>query len=77
MQDEEERVPLGHGEAHEMGDYHRSGSPEGFKASGNGPARNDYGDGDTQVVFELGDEDEHEHDHDRERQGDGNHHDRA
>ena len=68
MQDDEERVPLGPGEAHEMGDYPASGSGTGFKASGNGSARDDYGDGDTQVVFELGDEDDNEHEPDHPRQ---------
>lgn len=63
MEDEEERVPLGQGEAHEMGDYRGSASP---KTHGNGFARNDYNDGDGHVVFELGDEEE-EHDGDRRR----------
>lgn len=63
MQDEEERVPLGQGEAHEMGDYPGPRSP---KSHGNGFTRNDYNDGDSHVVFELGDEEE-EHDGDRRR----------
>lgn len=60
LQDEEERVPLGQGEAHEMGDYQPR--PESFDNgsnktnSGNGFGRNDYDDG--QVVFELGDDDD-------------------
>lgn len=66
VQDDDERVPLGQGESHEMGDYRRSSSPRGFKAGGNGSARNDYGDGDAQVVFELGDEDDHEHEDNRQ-----------
>lgn len=65
LQDEEERVPLGQGETHEMGDYRPR--PESFdnrnhKAnSGNGFARNDYDDG--QVVFELGDDDDEHNGH--------------
>ena len=67
IQDEEERVPLGPGEVHELGDYPPSGSGNGYKGSGNGSAREDYGDGDTQVVFELGDEDDNEHEQDNRR----------
>ncbi|KAJ9093470.1 hypothetical protein QFC19_008329 [Naganishia cerealis] len=67
-QDEEERVPLGHGEAHEMNDYRQrseSLDSNGPKTnSGNGFARNDYGDG--EVVFELGEDDDQ---HDTHRAG--------